>query len=180
MLTKTITTVFMLPTLKIGRENLSSSGFINAYLLDIDKDNYPDCIHVLFKPSNIGLFREFFNEQLKRDDLVDNYDYEDGYVVLVYKLPEKFKDDFELIQQGKYSKTSTEFKNSFPKAIKILKEGLHRDELSLQWRIFKRSNDLIEYWEERMGVRIKDEEVWDIFEIEKETLDINKLKPILC
>lgn len=171
----------MVPTLKIPKDALANNGFINAYIRDELKDEYPDCVHLLFKPSNIDRFREFLeSEQERTSNVVDNYDYNDNYVVVVYKLDSKFKSDFELVKKGKYSKTSKEFKNLFPKAVKLMKNGLHRDEISLQWRIFKRTTDLVEFWEDKLNVNIGDQEVWDTFYEEKEVLNINQLKPKVC
>lgn len=181
MITKTITTVFMVPTLEISKEELVNNGFINAYIKDEQKDEYPGCIHLVFHPDNVDRFREFLEkEQERTPNVVDNYDYDGGYIVVVYKLNPEFDKDFELVRQGKYSKTSKEFKNLFPKAVKIMQHGLHRDEISLQWRIFKRTTDLVEFWEDKLGVDIGDLEVWDTFYEEKETLNINHLKPITC
>jgi hypothetical protein len=78
---------------------------------------------------------------------------------------------------GKYSKTSREFQAMFPKIIKIKKNGLHKDEISLQYRIFNKTEDLKKFWEEKLGVEFDDSmEVWQGFIEENETLDINKLK----
>ena len=54
-----------------------------------------------------------------------------------------------------------------------MKNGLHRDELSLQYRIFNKTKDLIEYWQEKIGssVNWKDEyEVWSEFKENEQTL----------
>jgi hypothetical protein len=60
-----------------------------------------------------------------------------------------------------------------------MKNGLHRDELSLQYRIFVKSNDLIEYWEERIGIGFNANlEVWEGWDEEKEILEINKIKEL--
>jgi hypothetical protein len=65
----------------------------------------------------------------------------------------------------------------FPKIIKIKKNGLHKDEISLQYRIFNKTEDLKKFWEEKLGVEFDDSmEVWQGFIEENETLDINKLK----
>jgi len=74
---------------------------------------------------------------------------------------------------GEYSKTSKKFQELFPKVIKLKKNGLHRDELSLQYRIFNKTKDLIEYWQEKIGVSStwKDEyEVWPMFDKTKQIL----------
>ena len=86
-------------------------------------------------------------------------------IVFIMAKLKKFK--------GKYSKTSKNFQKSFPKVIKLMKNGLHRDELSLQYRIFNKTNDLIEYWQDKLGITYweEDMEVWPEFKIENETLN---------
>ena len=170
----TCTTIFMVPTLKTPKDSLRNNGFINAYLQDdISESYYKNCIYILFKPDNIDLFKDFLDNEYERTkQIVEDYDYEGGFVVVVYSLNEKFNKDFELIKKGKYSKTSKEFQKLFSKVIKLMKNGLHRDELSLQYRIFNKTNDLIEYWQDKLGINYweEDMEVWSEFKIENETL----------
>jgi len=176
---KTITSVFMVPTLKIPRGELSDNGFINGYIKDGNREvQYEDCIYLLFQPKNLDRFRNFLDSEYERTKtIIDDYDYEDGFVVVVYQLDPKFSKDFELIKESKYSKTSSAFQALFPKVIKIKKNGLHRDEISLQYRVFNRTEDLIKFWEEKLGVEFDDDqEVWHAFEEDNEILNIDKLK----
>lgn len=183
---KTITSIFMVPTLKAPKDALRNNGFINAYIRDetrdvyeVDgRDHYEGCIYLLFKPENLDQFREFLDAEYERTkNIVEDYDYEGGYVVVVYKLDESHSDDFKLIRTGKYSKTSKQFQIQFPKVIKIVKRGLSKDEISLQYRIFNRTQDLIDFWEEKLGIQFDDDqEVWDGFDEEKEILNINNIK----
>jgi len=180
---KTVTSIFMVPTLKISRDELFMNNCVNGYVLDKQRDvQYKNCIYLLFKPDDMDRFREFLDEEYVRTkELIDDYDYEDGFVVLVYKLPKKFKKDFDLVREGLYSKTSDQFKAAFPKVLKVIKNGLQRDDISLQYRIFNKSVQLKEYWEEKMDAEIsEDAEVWTTFEINKETLDLELIKEELC
>ena len=154
---KNITTIFMVPTLKVPKDALKSNGFMNAYIKDADRDDdYEDAIYLLFKPNDLDKFREFLEDEYERTkSVIEDYDYEDGYVVVVYQLNEKFKKDFELIKRGRYSKTSEDFQKLFPKTVTIYKHGLARDEISLQYRIFNRADDLIEFWEKKLGVNLE-------------------------
>jgi len=176
---KTITSIFMVPTLKIPSDRLKENGFINAYCKDGRKDvQYNNCIYILFKPTNIEKFRTFLDDEYERTkSIIDDYDYEDGFVVVVYQLDKKFEKDYNLIRQGKYSKTSQEFPNLFPKIVKIKKYGMHKDEISLQYRIFNKTQDLREYWENKIGIVFdEDMEVWSGYYEENETLNLEKLK----
>ena len=176
---KTITSIFMVPTLKIPREDLHGNGFINGYIKDGSKEvQYENCIYLLFQPKDLDKFREFLDSEYERTKaIVDDYDYQDGFVVVVYQLDDKFKKDFMLIREGLYSRTSKEFQALFPKVIKIKKNGLQRDEISLQYRVFNRTEDLIKFWEEKLDVEFSDnQEVWHGFDEKNEILNIEKLK----
>ena len=175
----------MVPTLKVPKDALRSNGFINAYIRDDRKDDqYKESIYLLFKPDDLDKFREFLDNEYERTKtVIEDYDYEDGFVVVVYQLNEKYKKDFTLIKQGKYSKTSSDFQKVFPKIIKIVKNGLHRDELSLQYRIFNKATDLVDFWEEKLGIDLKttvgnDFEVWEGWDEQKEILELNKIKEL--
>lgn len=180
-ITKTITSIFMVPTLKIDKEDLKKNGFINAYIRDVKSDiQYENAVYLLFKPEDLDVFRLFVEKEYQRTkQLVDDYDYDGGYVVLVYKLDKKFEKDFDLVKLGKYSLTSKAFQDMFPKIIKIVRGGLHKDEISLQYRIFNRTQDLIEFWEEKLGVTFsEDQEVWNGFFEDKELLNLNNIKEL--
>jgi len=176
---KTITSIFMVPTLKIPKDSLRENGIINGYIKDGRREvQYEDCIYLLFRPTDLDKFREFLDSEYERTKaVIDDYDYENGYVVVVYQLDNKFKKDFELIKRSKYSKTSPAFQALFPKVIKIKKNGLHKDEISLQYRVFNRTEDLIKFWEEKLEVEFTDDqEVWHAFIEEDEILNLEKLK----
>ncbi len=178
--TKTITTMFIVPSLKIDRLKLKENGFMNGYEQDSSQDGhtYQDSVYLLFKPDDFHKFRVFLEEEVDRTPaVIDDYDYEGGYVVIVYKLDDRFKNDYKLIYKGQYSKTSKEFQLLFPKTIKIIKYGLHKDEISLQHRIFNKSPELRKFWEEKLGVEFDEEmEIWDGYSKEREILNINKIK----
>jgi len=174
-----MTSIFFVPTLKIGKEKLTKNGYINGYQKDEGQSvEYDNCIYILFKPENMDVFKEFLDNEYERTkSVVDDYDYEDGYIVVVYKLMAKFKKDYQFIKQGKYSRTSPEFQALFPKVVKILKNGQPRDEISLQYRVFNKTEDLKVYWEEKIGVDFDDTmEVWSGWNDENEILNINKIK----
>ena len=176
---RTVTTIFIVPTLKINRDALNNNGYINGYMSDVRRDvQYENAVYLLFKPDNLDRFREFIDNELERTrQLIDDYDYEDGFVVVVYTLDKKWKKDFALVREGKYSQTSNEFQEQFPKVLKVIKNGLHKDEISLQYRIFKKTIDMREYWENRLDMEFtEDMEVWSGFDEVIETLDLNNIK----
>lgn len=176
---KTITSIFMVPTLKIDKDSLNANNFVNGYIQDLRRDvQYKDAVYLLFKPENLDKFREFLDKEYERTkEVIDDYDYEDGYVVVVYTLNKKWKKDFSLVQEGLYSRTSKEFQNIFPKIVKVKKGDLHRDEVSLQFRIFNKTEELRTYWENRLDVEFTEEmELWRMFDMDEEKLDLDKIK----
>ena len=176
---KTITSIFMVPTLKIDRKKLHINGFINAYSKDVKQETqYKDAIYVLFKPEDLDIFRAFLEGEYERtDQVIEDYDYPRGYVVVVYKLDAKFKKDFELVRLGKYSLTSEKFQNIFPKTVSVVNNRTVREEISLQFRIFNKTEDLVAFWEKRLDVVFSDDqEVWYGFEEDKEVLNVDKIK----
>lgn len=169
----------MVPTLGIGKGELADNGFINGYVKDGSREvQYENCIYLLFQPKDLDKFREFLDREYERTkSVIDDYDYDDGFVVVVYQLNSKFAKDFALIRQSRYSKTSATFQAQFPKVIKIKKNGLQKDEISLQYRVFNRTEDLIKFWEEKLDVEFDDDqEVWHAFEEENEILNIKNVK----
>jgi len=175
----------MVPTLKVPKDALRGNGFINAYVRDVRKeDHYDECIYLLFKPENLDKFREFLDNEYERTKaVIEDYDYEDGFVVVVYKLDDKYKNDFVLVKQGKYSKTSKDFQKLFPKVIKITRNGLNKDEVSLQYRIFNKAEDLVSFWEDKLGIDLieivgDDFEVWEGWDESKEILELDKIKQL--
>ena len=179
MTIKTISTIFIAPTLNIPRKDKEENGFLNAYIKDANKEiNYENAIYLLYKPTDMFRFNKFLEEEKFKNNILDDYDYDGGYVVVVYKLDNKFKRDFQLVKTGKYSQTSEKFQKTFPKIVKILdRKGLHKDELSLQFRIFNKTDDLREFWEKKFGMDFEPTmEVWGGWNEEAEILDINKIK----
>ena len=175
----TITSIFIVPTLSIGRDKLIDNGFVNGYIKDGMRDvQYENAVYLLFKPTNLDKFKIFLDSEYERTkSIIDDYDYEDGYVVIVYEINSKLKNDIELIKKGKYSKTSPSFQGIFPKVVQIKKSGLRRDEISLQYRVFNKTEDLVQFWEDKLGIELpEDLEVWHGFFEEFETLDLNKIK----
>lgn len=155
-------------------------GVINSYLKDKAREDLEgDMLFVLFKPVDFDYFEQFLEEQQENSaNFLEDYDYAGGYVVVVYKIPEKMKEDFELFKQGKYSKLSDIIKNCYDKEVKAFLKPMP----SFQHEVFSRAKRLKEELEEFLNAKFeKGAELWslpDLSEGGKETLDIEKfLKP---
>ena len=121
-ITRTITSIFVVPTLKINRDDIKDNGYVNAYMVDIRRDvQYENAVYLLFKPDNLDKFREFLEKEYERTKLVlDDYDYEEGFVVVVYQLDKKWKKDFAIVREGLYSQTSKEFQDLFQAKYRVI------------------------------------------------------------
>ncbi len=183
---KTINSIFMVPTLGINREGLINNQFINGYQWDINREiKHENSVSLLFKPKNMPKFKDFLDNEYERsEDIIEDYD-TDGFVVVVYSLNREFEKDFELIKQGKYSRTSSKFQDLFPRTLKIIKQDENKrnsvkEEESLQYRIFNKTEDMKEYWEDRIAINFKEDmEVWSTYEETKEVLDVSKIKELI-
>jgi hypothetical protein len=178
-LQKTITSIFIVPTLSISREKLADNGFVNGYIKDGMREiQYENAVYLLFKPENLDKFKDFLDEEYERTkSIIDDYDYEGGYIVVVYMLNSRLEEDFKLIKESKYSQTSKKFQEIFPKIVKINKLGYQRDEISLQYRIFNKTEDLRKYWEDILNMNIDETiEVWQGFFEDNETINLTKIK----
>ena len=179
-LEKTITSIFMVPTLNVPKNKLKQNGFINGYIDDVNKeDKNNNCVYLLFLPKDLSKFQTFLESEYERTKyIVEDYDYPKGYVVIIYKLNYKYQLDFDLVKLGKYSKTSKEFQELFPIKIDIVNENNQLiSHESLQYKIFNKTDDLKEYWQELLNENIHNEfEFYETFENNRETLNINNIK----
>lgn len=177
---KTDTTIFLMPVLDINRSKMELHKFMDSFLDDVSRDvHHEDSIYILFKPDNLEEFEEFLEQEKERyKEIVDDYDYIGGYVIVVYKFPKEFLPDMQLILEGKYSKTSNKFKNKFLQVIRIVDESGQRNEHpSLQWMIFKKADAIRESWAQDFEIYLDGEsEVWSRPDMEREVLDIDKIR----
>lgn len=176
---RTVSAIFIVPTLSIDRTRLKDNGFLNAYIKDDMRDmQYENVVHVLFRPENKSKFKLFLDDEYERTkSVIEDYDYEGGFIVIVYQLDPAFKADYGMVKLGKYSKTSPIFQAKFPKTVNVTTGGFHKEDISLQYRVFNKTEDLKVYWEEKLGVDFDDSmEVWQGWIEENEILNIEKLK----
>ncbi|WP_439504901.1 hypothetical protein [Sediminibacterium sp.] len=172
MIKKTNTSIFLVPTLKIPKNTLKENGFINAFIKDETIDiAFEGSIFLLFRPEYPSRFRNFLNMEYNRTtSIIAEFDKKLGLVVLVYKLNPLFESDYSLIKKGEYSKTSKDFQKIFSNSIEIKVDGITRKELSLQYRVFNKTPDLIEYWKKNNIGYHSDMEIWHPFDEKKESL----------
>lgn len=160
----TKTTEFILPLLG-SMKQWYGPWFINAYLGDYSiKHSYPNSISVLMKYSGKNNYAEKEEAMMGHENFIDSYDLIQGnFVMYIFRIPEEFLPDYNLIMKGKYSKISDAAK-------KLLLLG--RGTKSPMPYILSRHEKMIEYWETELDVKLdKDQEVWSIIDINDEFFD---------
>lgn len=178
----TISNLFMVPLLKIGRKQLKSLGLVNSYLFNgEDPEAYPNAIHLLFRPEKIERFNNFIaDERDAGKPIIGERDYEGGLVMITYVLPSKYEKDYELIWEGRYSETSKDYRKDIPSVVQFVKKtGIKASDMTLQHMIFNKYAPLKRYWEEQLGVELdEDAELWSKPSIETETFKLSNYEPI--
>lgn len=170
------TNMFLVPVLKIGRENLMRAGFVEAYFSDkLREIEYENCVYLLFRPARLDEFNLFVESQRENNTLVDEYDHK-GYTVLVYKLPAEYKKDYEILMKGKFSQTSQKFQDLLPKYAKVAQDGVLVDEMTTQHLVFEKDQTVKDYWKRELDLDFQPEdEVWHFYE-EREILNEDAIK----
>lgn len=178
---KTNTTRFLLPCFGIHISKYFELGFINAYLSDKNREKINDKdihIYLLFKPNNkqLKLLQETIEKLEEHNNLIlEDYDYENNYVVIVFKLPERFKNDYNLYIEGKYSQLSDTITQYYPEEITINYSNGEATGKSLEWMACNKSPKLKAYLEKKYNIDMTDsQEYWSIPGPE-EVLDISLL-----
>lgn len=212
----TDSSIFLLPLLGIKTKEWLNLGFINAYLADKNRSKVNDKdlhLYLLFHPSPepksvrmLGGYEKMeVDSQLDRltqkiEDLeeidknktvlLDEYDYEGGYIVLVLKIPSKYKNDYELFLKGQYSKFSKAFINMMPENIIVEDFKDQNNTLqpltgkSTQWMIINKAPAYKKFTEKKYDITLdNDQEVHHLPIIEEETLSeviLLKLNKEIC
>lgn len=169
--------LFLLRPLDLQRNVLKELGFIESYLKDADNttSSVENPIFLLFKPEQFEKLESFIREQYDRKDevLMEDYDYEGGYTVLLYSFPEKWKKDYKLFTYGKYSKLSKEFTELFAEKNKVQGVQIHE----MQWMIITKDENWIVAMNDILGTELTaEDELWKAVDLEKETLKINEIR----
>jgi hypothetical protein len=176
---KTITSIFLIPVLGLDKGLLKQYDYVNSFsdMEDKELDYDPHVVYIVFKPNSKLLFEEFLETLYNKNEfIVEDFNLDDNYVVVVFGLDKRFNTDYELIKQSKYSETSKEFQELFPKTITNVVKGKQIKRKSLQNLVFNKDNSLLEYWENKTGVLFtNDMEVWYEYDEKLEILDIEKI-----
>lgn len=172
----TDSTRFLLKGISLSKPQLVPHGFINAFIDDFTHEHhYENSVYLLFRPTDLAAFEWFVEgEKMRTLLLIEEYDYPKGFVVLVYKFPAEYMDDYRLFLKGKYSEFSEKYKALFPMERKgTTSKGLPYVEPTFFSHVFSKSKEMREFWEKRIGQTLEGNiDVWSIPDIHKETINI--------
>lgn len=158
----TATSIFVVPILRLRIPELWKLGFENAYIKDELKDmDYKHAVYLLFRPMNLEAFNEFVEGERDRKFLIDEYDYPDGWTMLVYRFHEQWQEDVDIILTGKFSEASEPFKREIPRKV----EGDGNTVMSLPHHIFGKTQYLKSFWKHKYDLDLTDlDEHWQFYE----------------
>ena len=188
----TQTSTFLFPLLEIPKQlfrcdvtnsfnkRIMTTRFSNAFMWDEDLEfdfNHEPYIFIVLKPYRDYNFEEFYSTIISMATYVDEYE-KDDFIVMVFKIPEKHLDQYNLLLEGKYSKLSPEIKGL------ILKNSFFKLNPNILPRILSRCPELRKSWEKALSssendpVILGDQEVWSIIDKNKEGLSSKMLKQL--
>jgi len=150
----TKSTLFLLPMIEeVLGAYYKSYGFKNLYLADHGYEClYDYCVYGLYKPRFTQQYISYETRLEEHPLCVDVYDVGEqrGQVMFVFKIPDEFKNDYDLFKIGKYSQFSKKYKALFKKGSNIYKVLFKDPELKV-------------YWEKVLNTKLpKENEVWDL------------------
>ncbi len=191
MTKENISTIFLLPAVEIPetvKDKFYEQGFISTYLT-CNKLSYPfEVIYILFNPGEFSIDYNYFERMLiNNPNYIEVFDLGNNLVLYVYKIPDKFKEDYNLFLQGKYSKFSKEYKKLFPERSYIIgtdkkpirdHNGKYKTEMSPFHHVFNRSDYIKSKWADKIGYEIDDPifdnlELYDVQYPERELVEVN-------
>lgn len=178
----TATNLFLVPGLGAKRLSLNEQGFENAYIKDEIKGiDYENAVYMLFRPPNQEGFRVFLEKERERKaKIIDEYDYDDGWTMVVYQYDGRWANDVRKLMKGRFSLVSKEFQESIPKTIRTGTTGIFKDKVTIQHEIFRKHPDLADYWQEELGLELnfREDEFWHFY-AEREIFNETTLKKLI-
>lgn len=172
----------MLPALMFPASQIENFGFVNAFLNDKGHDvKYKNSIYLLFEPEAFDVhFKKFVETQYKHPLFLEDYDVGYKQVVIVYRFPEKYLQEYRYFIKGRYSKFSKKYIEAFfPMTSKQYKDGQFKQVATVFSGIFKKEEWLKKYWEEKLGLdpdlKLLPEEYWSVPDADQETLRVDNL-----
>lgn len=160
-------TTFALPLLFDSRELASyvefKDGYYTGYLVNTfiacsfisKRDN--NSIYLLLKFSKSDRYKSQENYFIKHKNFIKNIDINHNYVIYEFSIPQKFRRDYKLLLEGKYSKLSNDAK----KQIREFHNGSKEAELAR--KVLQRDKEAVKKLEDSLGMNLRGMEIHSIF-----------------
>jgi hypothetical protein len=133
----------------------------DTYIKCEQYNELPECLFVLF--SSTGGADEILDNLIATPNYFSSIDISEKYRLVIFTFPDKYTKDIHLLIDGKYSKLSIPAKN-------IIKNRMKYSDIH---GILDKSLEMKKWIENKIGMDIGDNEVWDKMDLNKETLNIN-------
>lgn len=138
------TVQFMLPSLELTISTLVIKAFVNAYINDADYEHeFDQPVFLLFKITNKKDWDVIYEQLTSNKNYVLDYncgcnEQGEDLVMIVFEVPEKFKEDYQNFKLSRYSKFSEEYKKKFPRYLAVK----NQKEETVVWQIINKSAKL--------------------------------------
>lgn len=163
-----VSELFLKPLLGIEPNKFKELNYVNTYLFNaMDGERFKcDVIYILFETDDLSIDIFIAEQEQRGVTILEKHSF-DNLKLLCFLLPLQYKQDYEKIIEGKYSKVSKEFKKLFPKFVNRA--------IGLQHMVFNKNPYLRKYWEQELDTVFTPEmEYWKLYDINKETFKYEK------
>ena len=150
---------------------VSKTRFVNAYIYSNVCEKHNHHVSIVIDPYRDVKFDHFYSSLSGHDTFIDSYEVND-LLIMVFEIPDQYIDDLTLIVNGKYSAVSPAGKQL------IMKNHFFDSESTIIPMIFNKAKKLKDAWENKIGASIGDGEVWNIINVDEETLTNEKLDKV--
>lgn len=181
----TKTTLFLTRCIfSVNFEALRKTGFVDSYVEDPTHpiEGSQDKIFLLFKNKNLTVedLSNIINVlAVIPINIIHSYELVNDYSMIVIEFPKEFSSDYKMFLEGKYSKFSKEFKETFPETRDVFNERNQKigEEYTIYYHIFNRTDWLKNYWLKRLNL-VKLEpgvELWQQADDKDLVFDVNSI-----
>jgi hypothetical protein len=158
--------IFLLPGIDIKpnlRIQLLKHGFVNSYLYCTPLHYSYPVVFMMFEPREFNFeFVQYINDLEKCNGFIETIDL-NKKLIMVFKVPNRFRLDYEKVIRGEYSKTSKEFQECFLLEDFKKENGvIMRDpngrpirEYTTVYHVFNRTDDLKQRWLNELGYTLE-------------------------
>lgn len=177
--------MFLLPGLEFPNKEYVDFGLENCYLFcpEIGKSNEKEIhLYLLFQPKTKEEKEEYEKqENFINDSILEIYELDDDYILLVVVFPDKFKKDFSLFMEGRYSEFTKEYKKLFEGVTEVIRKVSNQlvpfQDNSLAFKIINRIKSFKDLYKRSYNVELQDnEEWWKAWDMDKEILNLENFK----